>query len=129
MCVSVVFKIPHTENLIQIYETFGPTSQPLYQIKFNQSYPLDTEKIRVAREVYHVPQRSNFVFMDYLKKLRGSDASNIHDEEPGDDEIEFSDDEQESAFKQARKKKYVYLLKHSPFLIDSWQTWHVGVVF
>ncbi|KAJ8593220.1 NAF1-domain-containing protein [Rhizopogon salebrosus TDB-379] len=88
-----------------IYETFGPTSQPLYQIKFNQSYPLDTERIRVAREVYHVPQRSNFVFMDYLKKLRGSDASNIHDEEPGDDEVEFSDDEQEAAFKHARKKK------------------------
>ncbi|OAX40061.1 NAF1-domain-containing protein [Rhizopogon vinicolor AM-OR11-026] len=88
-----------------IYETFGPTSQPLYQIKFNQSYPLDTEKIRVAREVYHVPQRSNFVFMEYLKKLRGSDASNIHDEEPAEDEMEFSDDEQEAAFKQARKKK------------------------
>ncbi|KAG2368848.1 Gar1/Naf1 RNA binding region-domain-containing protein [Suillus spraguei] len=85
--------------------TFGPTSQPLYQIKFNQSYPLDTEKIRVAREVYHIPQRSNFVFMEYLKKLRGSDASNIHDEEPGEDEMEFSDDEQEVAFKQTRKKK------------------------
>lgn len=88
-----------------VYETFGPTSQPLYQIKFNQSYPLDTEKIRIAREVYHIPQRSNFVFMEYLKKLRGSDASNIHDEEPGEDEMEFSDDEQEAAFKQARKKK------------------------
>ncbi|KIK49482.1 hypothetical protein CY34DRAFT_69361 [Suillus luteus UH-Slu-Lm8-n1] len=88
-----------------VYETFGPTSQPLYQIKFNQSYPLDTEKIRIAREVYHIPQRSNFVFMEYLKKLRGSDASNIHDEEPCEDEMEFSDDEQEAAFKQARKKK------------------------
>ncbi|KAG1783563.1 Gar1/Naf1 RNA binding region-domain-containing protein [Suillus placidus] len=88
-----------------VYETFGPTSQPLYQIKFNQSYPLDTEKIHVAREVYHIPQRSNFVFMEYLKKLRGSDASNIHDEEPGEDEMEFSDDEQEAAFKQSRKKK------------------------
>ncbi|KAG0700646.1 Gar1/Naf1 RNA binding region-domain-containing protein [Suillus ampliporus] len=88
-----------------VYETFGPTSQPLYQIKFNQIYPLDTEKIRVAREVYHIPQRSNFVFMEYLKKLRGSDASNVHDEEPGEDEMEFSDDEQEAAFKQARKKK------------------------
>ncbi|KAG1754933.1 Gar1/Naf1 RNA binding region-domain-containing protein [Suillus paluster] len=88
-----------------VYETFGPTSQPLYQIKFNQSYPLDTEKIRVAREVYHIPQQSNFVFMEYLKKLRGSDASNVHDEEPGEDEMEFSDDEQEAAFKQARKKK------------------------
>ncbi|KAG2044398.1 Gar1/Naf1 RNA binding region-domain-containing protein [Suillus americanus] len=103
--VETLLVFDDRQVLGHVYETFGPTSQPLYQIKFNQSYPLDTEKIRVAREVYHIPQRSNFVFMEYLKKLRGSDASNIHDEEPGEDEMEFSDDEQEAAFKQARKKK------------------------
>ncbi|KAH7886067.1 Gar1/Naf1 RNA binding region-domain-containing protein [Phlebopus sp. FC_14] len=88
-----------------IYETFGPTSQPLYQIKFNQHYPLDTERVRVAREIFHVPKRSHFVFVDQLKKLRGSDASNIHDEEPAEDEIEFSDDEQEAAFKLRHRKR------------------------
>ncbi|KIJ22037.1 hypothetical protein PAXINDRAFT_178202 [Paxillus involutus ATCC 200175] len=88
-----------------IYETFGPTSQPLYQVKFNQQYPLDAEKVRLSREVFHVPQRSHFVFVNQLKKLRGSDASNIHDEEPPEDEIEFSDDEQEAAFKAQRKKR------------------------
>ncbi|KAG2076935.1 NAF1-domain-containing protein [Suillus decipiens] len=103
--VETLLVFDDRQVLGHVYETFGPTSQPLYQIKFNQSYPLDTEKIRVAREVYHIPQRSNFVFTEYLKKLRGSDASNIHDEEPGEDEMEFSDDEQEVAFKQARKKK------------------------
>ncbi|KAG1845973.1 Gar1/Naf1 RNA binding region-domain-containing protein [Suillus tomentosus] len=103
--VETLLVFDDRQVLGHVYETFGPTSQPLYQIKFNQSYPLDAEKIRVAREVYHIPHRSNFVFMAYLKKLRGSDASNIHDEEPGEDEMEFSDDEQEAAFKQARKKK------------------------
>ncbi|KAG1813348.1 Gar1/Naf1 RNA binding region-domain-containing protein [Suillus subaureus] len=103
--VETLLVFDDRQVLGHVYETFGPTSQPLYQIKFNQSYPLDTEKIRVAREVYHIPQRSNFVFTEYLQKLRGSDASNIHDEEPGEDEMEFSDDEQEAAFKQARKKK------------------------
>ncbi|KAH7930936.1 NAF1-domain-containing protein [Leucogyrophana mollusca] len=88
-----------------IYETFGPTSQPMYQVKFNQKYPLDTEKVRVSREVYHLPQRSNFVFVDHLKKLRGSDASNLHDEEPAEDELEFSDDEQEAAFKSRKKRR------------------------
>ncbi|KIJ66237.1 hypothetical protein HYDPIDRAFT_26605 [Hydnomerulius pinastri MD-312] len=88
-----------------IYETFGPTSQPMYQIKFNQNYPLDIEKVRISREVFHVPQHSRFVFVNQLKKLRGSDASNIHDEEPAEDEIEFSDDEQEAAFKASRKKR------------------------
>ncbi|KAF9245834.1 NAF1-domain-containing protein [Melanogaster broomeanus] len=88
-----------------IYETFGPTSQPLYQVKFTQQHPLDTAKIWLSREVFHVPQRSRFVFVDQLKKLRGSDASNLHDEEPADDEVEFSDDEQEAAFKAQRKKR------------------------
>ncbi|KIO08566.1 hypothetical protein M404DRAFT_14570 [Pisolithus tinctorius Marx 270] len=88
-----------------IYETFGPTSQPLYQIKFNQKYPMDTEKIRISREVFHVPRKSKYVFVEQLKRIRGSDASNIHDEEPAEDELEFSDDEQEAAFKQQRKKR------------------------
>ncbi|KAI6163896.1 Gar1/Naf1 RNA binding region-domain-containing protein [Pisolithus thermaeus] len=89
----------------KIYETFGPTSQPLYQIKFNQKYPVDTEKIRVSREVFHVPRKSKYVFVEQLKKMRGSDASNIHDEEPAEDELEFSDDEQEAVFKQQRKRR------------------------
>jgi H/ACA ribonucleoprotein complex non-core subunit NAF1 len=126
--VRILYFQDTSSDSIQVYETFGPTSQPLYQIKFNQSYPLDTEKIRIAREVYHIPQRSNFVFMEYLKKLRGSDASNIHDEEPGEDEMEFSDDEQEAAFKQARKKKYVHPSKIILIFIHSRQTWHVCVI-
>lgn len=91
--------------MAQVYETFGPTSQPMYQVKFNQHHPLDTSKVWLSREVFHVPQRSHFVFVNQLKKLRGSDASNIHDEEPPDDEIEFSDDEKEAAFKAQHKKR------------------------
>ncbi|EIW64159.1 NAF1-domain-containing protein [Trametes versicolor FP-101664 SS1] len=84
-----------------IFETFGPTSEPLYQIRFNQKFPLDTEKVQVGRVVYHVPDRSNYVFVRQLQQYKGSDASNVHDEEPGDDEVEFSDDEQEAAHKRA----------------------------
>jgi len=43
------------------------------------------------------------VFVEELKNLRGSDASILHDEEPGDNEVEFSDDEQETAYKKRRK--------------------------
>ncbi|KAI0640066.1 Gar1/Naf1 RNA binding region-domain-containing protein [Trametes polyzona] len=84
-----------------IFETFGPTSEPLYQVRFNQKYPLDTEKVQIGRPVYHVPDRSNYVFVRQLRQFKGSDASNVHDEEPGEDEIEFSDDEQEAAHKRA----------------------------
>lgn len=82
----------------------------MYQIKFNQKYPLDIEKVRISREIFHVPQKSKYVFVDQLKRLRGSDASNIHDEEPAEDELEFSDDEKEAAFKQQRKKRLAKLI-------------------
>ena len=36
---------------------------------------------------------------------KGSDASNAHDEEPGEDEVEFSDDEQEAAYKRMLKER------------------------
>ncbi|KAI0800545.1 Gar1/Naf1 RNA binding region-domain-containing protein [Fomes fomentarius] len=88
-----------------IFETFGPTSEPLYQVRFNQKYPLDAEKVRVGRPVFHVPAKSNYVFVQQLRLLKGSDASNVHDEEPGDDELEFSDDEQEAAYKRTQVKR------------------------
>jgi len=90
----------------QICETFGPTSEPLYQIKFNQQYPLDPEKIQVGRQVFHVPGRSHFIFVHHLRQLKGSDASNVHDEEPGEDEIEFSDDEAEAVHRSRFKHRY-----------------------
>ncbi|KAI0078859.1 NAF1-domain-containing protein, partial [Panus rudis PR-1116 ss-1] len=90
-----------------VYETFGPTHQPLYQVKFNQQYPLDPEKVKVGREVFHVPARSKFVFVSQIKHLKGSDASNAYDEEPGEDELEFSDDEEEQAYKRTLQQKYV----------------------
>ncbi|KAG7099654.1 hypothetical protein E1B28_001480 [Marasmius oreades] len=88
-----------------IYETFGPTTQPLYQVRFNSTYPLDPEKVRVSREVFHVPQRSNFVFTRQIAAFKGSDASNMNDEEPADHELEFSDDEAEAEHRRNLKKK------------------------
>ncbi|TFK19963.1 NAF1-domain-containing protein [Coprinopsis marcescibilis] len=88
-----------------IYETFGPTTQPLYQIKFNSKFPLDAERVKTGREVFAVPSKSKFVFIERIKAFRGSDASNVYDEEPADDELEFSDDEAESSFKSRLKRK------------------------
>ncbi|OCH86658.1 NAF1-domain-containing protein [Obba rivulosa] len=84
-----------------IYETFGPTTQPFYQVRFNDQYPLDPTKVQVSRPVFHVPEHSRFVFVRQLKQFKGSDASNVNDEEPAEDELEFSDDEQEAAHKRA----------------------------
>ncbi|KAL4253570.1 H/ACA ribonucleoprotein complex non-core subunit NAF1 [Abortiporus biennis] len=90
-----------------VYETFGPTHQPLYQVRFSKDYPLDPEKVKISREVFHVPARSNFVFVSQLKTIKGSDASNAHDEEPGEEELDFSDDEQERAHKKALEQRRI----------------------
>ena len=88
-----------------MYETFGPTAQPLYQVKFDSTFPLDLERVKIGREVFHVPTKSRFVFVSQIKALKGSDASNVHDEEPADDELEFSDDEAEAAYRNRLKRK------------------------
>lgn len=49
------------------------------------------------------------MFVNQIKAFKGSDASNVHDEEVGDDEIEFSDDEKEAEYKSRLKRKYVLL--------------------
>ncbi|KAJ7754937.1 NAF1-domain-containing protein [Mycena maculata] len=88
-----------------IYETFGPTSQPLYQVKFSATYPIIEDRVQLSCPVFHVPQRSNFVSVNQIQRFKGSDASNMHDEEPADDELEFSDDEAEAAYKSGLKRK------------------------
>ena len=100
------FLVSDTFRMLQIHETFGPTHQPLYQVQFNNKFPLDKERAQVSRPIFHVPGRSNFVFVDRLKLAKGSDASNAHDEEPGEDEVEFSDDEREAAYKRMLKERF-----------------------
>ena len=46
------------------------------------------------------------MFVDRLKLAKGSDASNAHDEEPGEAEVEFSDDEREAAYKRMLKERF-----------------------
>jgi H/ACA ribonucleoprotein complex non-core subunit NAF1 len=96
----------------QIHETFGPTYQPMYQVKFNSTYPLNTDEARVSRPVFHVPARSKYVFVAALTRLRGSDASNVHDEEPAEYELEFSDDEAEAAHKARLRDRFVAYFLH-----------------
>ena len=62
----------------------------------------DCSKLFLSRTIYHIPSLSKFVFPSTLARLKGSDASNIHDEEPDEYELDFSDDEAEAAHKRLR---------------------------
>ncbi|KAL5640388.1 hypothetical protein ACGC1H_007595 [Rhizoctonia solani] len=87
-----------------VFETFGAVKQPLYSVRFPSASVIDKDTIRVGRQVFHVPARSNFVFTNEIARIKGSDASNLHDEEVGDDQLDFSDDEAEAQWRRNRKE-------------------------
>lgn len=103
-----------------IWETFGPTHLPHYIVRIarRSKAPEKTDEIEIdksieaantvvdkatlSRPIYHLRSTSKFVFTAALSKFKGSDASNLHDEELPEHEQEFSDDEAEAAFKRSR---------------------------
>ncbi|KAI5969684.1 hypothetical protein CANMA_001347 [Candida margitis] len=88
-----------------LYEIFGRVQSPIYTIRFNSDEDFEKFKDAKGKSVYYVVPDSQFLYTDTIKHNKGTDASNCHDEELPEDEQEFSDDEQELAAKQAKKKR------------------------
>lgn len=89
-----------------VAEPLGRVEQPMYTIRFTNDEAIKEAGLsRPGTKVFYVPQHSTFVFTQPLKAVKGSDASNFHDEEVGDEEMEFSDDEQEAEHKRQMKMK------------------------
>ena len=89
-----------------VAEPLGRVEQPMYTIRFTNDEAIKEAGLSErGTKVFYVPQHSTFVFTQPLKAVKGSDASNFHDEEVGDEEMEFSDDEQEAEHKRQMKLK------------------------
>ncbi|OJD26968.1 hypothetical protein ACJ73_01638 [Blastomyces percursus] len=88
-----------------VSETLGRVEQPLYTVRFPNEESIKEAKLEKGMPVFYVVDHSTFVFTQPLKGLKGSDASNFHDEEVGEEEIEFSDDEAEAEYKRQLKQK------------------------
>lgn len=88
-----------------VSETIGRVEQPFYAVRFQDPASIGDLGIVKEKSVFYVPSHSTFVFTQPLKGMKGSDASNFHDEEVGEDEIEFSDDEAEAEYKRKQKQK------------------------
>ncbi|KAF2213495.1 hypothetical protein CERZMDRAFT_83662 [Cercospora zeae-maydis SCOH1-5] len=86
-----------------VAETFGRVQEPLYSVAFTNADEIKELGLEFGSKVYYVDSHSTFVFTQPLKNLKGTDASNIHDEEVHEDEQEFSDDEKEAEFKRQRR--------------------------
>ncbi|KAK5987962.1 H/ACA ribonucleoprotein complex non-core subunit NAF1 [Cladobotryum mycophilum] len=88
-----------------IAETIGKVLQPMYTVLFNSEDEIKEFGLEVGTKVFYPVEHASFVFTEPLKSLKGSDASNLHDEEIGDEEMEFSDDEKEAEYKRSQKQK------------------------
>lgn len=86
-----------------VAETFGRVQEPMYSVSFTTAQDIADAGISRGTHVFYVDAHSTFVFTQPLKNLKGTDASNLYDEEVGDHEMEFSDDEAEAAYKRAKK--------------------------
>ncbi|MCJ1483101.1 hypothetical protein MMC06_003267 [Schaereria dolodes] len=86
-----------------VAETLGRVQQPLYSVRFPNASAISEACISIGTKVFYIKEHSTYVFTQPLKAFKGSDASNLHDEEVGDDELEFSDDEAEAEYKRKLK--------------------------
>lgn len=109
-----------------IDEVFGPVHNPFYIVRMRkqqmtpgdasetlQGEEKDASTVPLAKLAEIETEMPIFALQDYMKYVdfthcfvKGSDASNMHDEEPAPEEIEYSDDEEEAAVRaQLREMK------------------------
>lgn len=86
-----------------VYETFGSVLKPMYTVRFRSNTDIDHEMVAIGRSVYFLPSNSTYVLTRSIR-TKGSDASNMWDEEVAEDEVEYSDDEEEQEAKRRAKK-------------------------
>lgn len=86
-----------------VADTLGRVQEPFYSVAFSNASEIEEAGLVNGTKLYYVDSHSSFVFTQPLKNMKGTDASNIHDEEVGEDELEFSDDEEEQEYKRQRK--------------------------
>ena len=86
-----------------VAETLGRVQQPYYSVRFTNEAAISEVGISQGTKIFYVDRHSSSVFTQSLKAYKGSDASNLHDEEVGDAEMEFSDDEAEAEHKRKLK--------------------------
>ncbi|KAK3672173.1 hypothetical protein LTR78_007926 [Recurvomyces mirabilis] len=87
-----------------VAEALGRVQEPMYSVAFTNAKDIEDAGLVHGVKVYYVDSHSTFVFTQPLKNMKGTDASNLHDEEIGEDEMEFSDDEAEAEHKRAKKQ-------------------------
>ncbi|KAJ3256307.1 hypothetical protein HK103_005562 [Boothiomyces macroporosus] len=97
----------------RLFDIIGQIKKPIYIINFNNNQEIQEKNLKVGDELYYAPKYSNLVKTNGLK-TKGSDASNLYDEEIMEDEQEFSDDEQERLKKRGLEDGEISSKKKRP---------------
>lgn len=88
-----------------IHDTIATVHKPMYILKCQNEEELKNAGVERGTQIWYAEAHAVVVFPSQLKAQKGSDASNLYDEEVGPEEVEYSDDEQEQAHKREKKNK------------------------
>lgn len=89
-----------------IDDALGPTDQPFYTVRYESEE--EAAKLNLVpgkTKIFCVEELSKWAIIGELRKQKYTDASNAFDEEVGDEDKDFSDDEEEAAHKKRLKEK------------------------
>ena len=86
-------------------DVIGNVRNPMYTVMFAKEDDIKEIELTVGTPVFYSVNHAQYVFTRELKQMKGTDASNLHDEEVAAEEMEFSDDEKEAEYKRAMKLK------------------------
>ncbi|KAK0715267.1 Gar1/Naf1 RNA binding region-domain-containing protein [Lasiosphaeris hirsuta] len=86
-------------------DILGNIKSPVYILRFSSEDEIKGLGLEVGADVFYSVEHAVYAFTQALKEIKGSDASNLHDEEVNQEEMEFSDDEKEAEYKWEQKLK------------------------
>ncbi|KAI0484838.1 Gar1/Naf1 RNA binding region-domain-containing protein [Xylariaceae sp. FL0804] len=88
-----------------VADVIAAVLQPRYTADFASEEEISSLGLAFGTKIFYPPKHASYCFSEALRGVKGTDASNWHDEEPADDEVEFSDDEKEAEHKRRQKAK------------------------
>ncbi|KAJ2998661.1 hypothetical protein NUW58_g243 [Xylaria curta] len=86
-------------------DVIAAVREPRYTAGFASEEEIKSFGLETGTKIFYPPTLANLGLTQVLKANKGTDASNWHDEEVAEDEIEFSDDEKEAEHKRQLKAK------------------------
>ncbi|KAI1133224.1 Gar1/Naf1 RNA binding region-domain-containing protein [Nemania abortiva] len=86
-------------------DVIAAVREPRYTAGFASEEEIKSFALEIGTKIFYPPALANLGLTQVLKANKGTDASNWHDEEVAEDEIEFSDDEKEAEHKRQLKAK------------------------